>query len=300
MALPLASVVFRYLPQFLRRHRLITLWLQLTGEDPLQLVPVLGGVQGYADLREGFLRLIIIEGEFETDFFELARRVFPPSGTFFDVGANYGLMTVGMAGVLAPGAHYHLFEPNPGITPVIARSLARLGTPDSQINCAAVSDADGPLRMLFDQAHSGASHVSDEGVSVPVLRLDDYIRQHATAGVDFMKIDVEGYEASVLKSMPHALCSGAVRVIYFEYMGKWLDRYGGRQEVPRILVDAGFRIFYCRRHDLKAENRPLKSLRVAGARSEIVVAEVSLKQLPEATDLLAVHQTAIESCCDVR
>ncbi|MFM7165552.1 MAG: hypothetical protein ACKO3T_09920, partial [Planctomycetaceae bacterium] len=45
-------------------------WIRLTGEDPVQLVEVLPGVRGYADLREGMLRLIVIDGQFERDFFD--------------------------------------------------------------------------------------------------------------------------------------------------------------------------------------------------------------------------------------
>ncbi|MFM7168725.1 MAG: hypothetical protein ACKO3T_26100, partial [Planctomycetaceae bacterium] len=65
---PTAARLFAWLPRFLRRHRLMLGWIRLTGEDPVQLVEVLPGVRGYADLREGMLRLIVIDGQFERDF----------------------------------------------------------------------------------------------------------------------------------------------------------------------------------------------------------------------------------------
>lgn len=67
--LPTAVALFEKLPRTLRRHRLMKGWMRLTGEDPLQLVRIRGDARGYADMRDGFLRLIVIEGDYEKDFF---------------------------------------------------------------------------------------------------------------------------------------------------------------------------------------------------------------------------------------
>ena len=63
--IPRAAALFEKLPRSLRRHRLMTAWLQLTGEDPIQLVRIRDESLGYADMRDGFLRLIVIDGDFE-------------------------------------------------------------------------------------------------------------------------------------------------------------------------------------------------------------------------------------------
>lgn len=62
--LPSAATLFEKLPRALRRHRLMTAWMRLTGESPLQLVRIRDQARGYADLNNGFLRLIVIEGAF--------------------------------------------------------------------------------------------------------------------------------------------------------------------------------------------------------------------------------------------
>ena len=56
----------------LRRHRLMKAWMRLTREDPLQLVRIRDDAFGYADLSDGFLRLIVIDGAFDEDFFRIA------------------------------------------------------------------------------------------------------------------------------------------------------------------------------------------------------------------------------------
>src|SRR5438309_10854319 len=110
--LPKAGVLFEKLPRTLRRHRLIKGWMRLTGEDPVQLVRIRNGAHGYADLSDGFLRLIIIEENFEKDFFRIADSLLQGGGEFMDVGANYGLLSFGLARNLDKRVRFHLFEPN--------------------------------------------------------------------------------------------------------------------------------------------------------------------------------------------
>jgi hypothetical protein len=55
-------------------------WMQLTGEDPLQLVRIRGDARGYADLSDGFLRLIVTEGDYEEDLFRIADALLQEGG----------------------------------------------------------------------------------------------------------------------------------------------------------------------------------------------------------------------------
>ena len=91
--LPTAAKLFERLPRFLRRHRLMKGWLRVTGEDPLQLVRIRDDTFGYADMRNGFMRLIVIEDDFEKEFFSIADAFLERGGVFIDVGANHGLLT---------------------------------------------------------------------------------------------------------------------------------------------------------------------------------------------------------------
>jgi hypothetical protein len=44
--LPTAAELFERLPRFLRRHKLITAWMKLTGEPQVQLVRIRGDSRG--------------------------------------------------------------------------------------------------------------------------------------------------------------------------------------------------------------------------------------------------------------
>jgi hypothetical protein len=111
--IPTAAALFAKLPRFLRRHRLMTAWMSLTGEDPVQLVRIRDASLAYADLSDGFMRLLVINYPPFPDFFHIADLLSHDGGVLFDVSANQGLLTAGVAGRRGAKVSYHLFEPNP-------------------------------------------------------------------------------------------------------------------------------------------------------------------------------------------
>ena len=171
--IPKAAALFEKLPRSLRRHRLMTAWMRLTGEDPLQLVRIRGESFGYADLSDGFLRLIVIEGGFERDFFKLADALLSRGGVFLDVGANHGLLSFGLAGRHGDKVEFHLFEPNSMLVTSIARSRALYPSMRCRVNSAAVSDREGVVSFLIDHKQTGASHIEEGcGEQVASITLD--------------------------------------------------------------------------------------------------------------------------------
>lgn len=270
-------------------------WIRLTGEDPVQLVEVLPGVRGYADLREGMLRLIVIDGQFERDFFRLAEVLLPPRGTFFDVGANFGLISVGLAGAVAPQAALHVFEPNPFLQPWLERSFRQFGDAAITLNSCAVGDTAGTVRIQFNPLHTGASFVSSQGTGdqIRCIRLDDYIQQRQISRIDLLKLDVEGYELAVLLGLQQSLQAGVVRCLYFEFAQQWLARHCQPAEVLQLLRDCGYSLFYCRQHDRGRSGLSFRSVQLAGLQRSLELAAVDFGNLPEETDLLAIHSSVL-------
>jgi hypothetical protein len=74
-------------------------WIANAGRatsTPLNLTPFPSGrAFGYADMSDGFLRLIVIDQGFEQNFFAITDSILANGGTFFDVGVNYGLLSTG-------------------------------------------------------------------------------------------------------------------------------------------------------------------------------------------------------------
>jgi FkbM family methyltransferase len=146
-----------------------------------------------------------------------------PAPVVFDVGANCGDW---LADARRVNAHsiIHAFEPQASLAAQIAASY-----PEVRINNVAVGDAPGFLD-LFDYAdHPGSQHASlVSGVidqmhgrtarhtKVPVVTLDDYCAEHGVGRIDFLKVDVEGFELQVLHGSRRMLSEGRIQALQFE------------------------------------------------------------------------------------
>jgi FkbM family methyltransferase len=142
----------------------------------------------------------------------------------FDVGANNGEWS---AQVLKANtlAKIHAFEPQPVLASHIAATY-----PAIAINNLAVGEAAGELDLYDYADHPGSQHASLlKGVidtihggiprvtKVSVITLDDYCRDHRVEFIDFLKIDVEGFELAVLRGARGMLASGKIAAIQFEF-----------------------------------------------------------------------------------
>jgi FkbM family methyltransferase len=172
----------------------------------------------------------------ENGEFDVLRKVAsqPDVKTVFDVGANVGAWSR-MATDVLPGATIHSFE----IVPETFRQMRE--------NCAAserivphgvgLSDAPGEVDVFYATGRSEiATCVSGISESIhkyspPTVRAevttgDIFCAARGIERIDFLKLDVEGFEPNVLRGFGGMLGSGAIKVIQFEYgYGNLLSRF---------------------------------------------------------------------------
>lgn len=290
MTLPAAATLFQHLPRYLRRHRLMLGWMRLTGENPLQLVRIRERHYGYADMSDGFLRLIVIEGQFEADFFRIADAVLADGGTFIDVGANHGLLSFGLAGRYADKVNFHMFEPNPRLISSIERSLALYPTMRCRVNRMVLSDQVGNVFVEFNPEQSGISHMVYDGSDEKAISttLDSYLEKEGISQVDFLKIDVEGFELAVLRGATRHLRNQSIQALYFEYMEKYLDRVRPFGDPLELLQSFGYQVCFCRLFDLEANGGPTHTLRKDLPGHGIPLLPIQGHRRPKGSDLFAV------------
>jgi hypothetical protein len=145
LILPTAAQVIERLPHFPRRHKLITGWMNLTGENPVQLVRTRHDSFEYADLSDGFL----------------------------DVGANHGLFSFGRHGA---SVDCHLFEPNPTLAVVIQCHAGAISADAMHTKraCNCGPSGCGGIQQS-NERQTGLPHVSEFGeLKVPAITLDAY------------------------------------------------------------------------------------------------------------------------------
>ena len=261
--------------------------MRLTGEDPLQLVRIRNDARGYADMRDGFLRLIVIEGDYEKDFFRIADALLKDGGEFLDVGANHGLLSFGLARKLDQRVRFHLFEPNPKLVESIEKSLKLYPSMRAEINAVAVCDEDGTILFEVQKEQTGASHITKSGgIPIRAIRLDTYLTDNTLDRVDLLKLDIEGYELTALRGAELALKKRRIKAIYFEYFEKLLVRVSPPSRLLEFLDSLSYEVCFCRESDLIGQG-PTLTVREGFPGHGLSLLPIAGRQVPAMTDLLA-------------
>ncbi len=159
---------------------------------------------------------------------------------FFDVGANWGLLSWYAASLPGFRGPIHAFEP----VPLVARDLADIARQldlASRVVCheVAASDRAGTARMKLPPAgDTGWSKIADDGdIDVRTARLDDM----DLPDPDFIKLDVEGHEFQALLGARGRLRRARPHVV----LENWLEPEAPNVTADplRLLEDEGYGLF---------------------------------------------------------
>ena len=144
-------------------------------------------------------------------------------GTFVDVGANVGLVTLLVADKIG---HALLFEPSPTASQR-ARANLQMNGLSYEVYSIALSDRAGSVE--FEDSGASSCNRTVEGfttsiptISVPRTTFDRFLRERATPlpPIDAVKIDVEGHENAVLRGMKEFLRERRPKLVMFEYLAR--------------------------------------------------------------------------------
>jgi len=213
-ALRAARLAHRVFPfSQLRTARLL---LGLNGEQPLEVHrPLFGYDFSLKAHRSTTHMLLYLQGEkFMADLALIAPHL-RPGMVAFDVGANIGYLAMYLRQRIGPSGELFCFEPEPENYAELESNLLR----NRLDNCHAISAAVGAQEGTVTFARGLNGHVAPdgtEGISVPVLTLDGFVGQRGLARVDFVKIDVEGFEVDVLNGMKGLLSRPGKPILYIE------------------------------------------------------------------------------------
>jgi len=211
--------------------------------DIFKVKTFLGGTQFYAKKGSYGLTGNIYTGlhEFEDMCFLL--HFLRPGDVFFDIGANVGSYTILASGVC--GATTTALEPL-GLTFGYLTENIALNTLQNRtrlINAAAGAET-GEISFSADEDVTNhvltAAESGSAQVIVPVVPVDSLL----DGGIpSLLKIDVEGFEMSVLKGMVRTLASPLVKAIIIELNGSGA-RYGfDDQAIHDLLLSLDFQAY---------------------------------------------------------
>ncbi|MBT9486006.1 MAG: FkbM family methyltransferase [Rubrivivax sp.] len=142
--------------------------------------------------------------------------------TVFDVGANVGKWTTHLLGQ-HPAASVHCFEIVPTTFSILSENLKDKAS-QVVLNQFGLGESDAEITMHVDPNNLTISSAYDFGsqdgkvqVLCKIRSASDYFKTAGLKGIDFLKIDVEGAEAMVIRGFRDQLAARQVRLLQFEY-----------------------------------------------------------------------------------
>ena len=148
----------------------------------------------------------------------LMRRLVMPGDVAYDVGANIGLHTVFLSGLVGPRGHVHAFEANTELYPVLRATIAQVA--NATLHEFGLSERD-EQRMLVVPANREMASLAAWTGEQAVTRQCDLRTLASLAGVgidrpDFIKCDIEGAELLMLRGSLPVLDSADAPIILSE------------------------------------------------------------------------------------
>jgi len=154
----------------------------------------------YTRLQEG-----ILEQEFD-----VVKHLVKPGQQVADVGANVGVYTVYLAGLVGEAGHVHAIEPIPETFGVLQYVVRKQKWPHITLYNCAISDTAGSVRMVVPNSEDGTpnyymAHLTSAAaqedksqlvVEVQALSLDLLLVEPI---ISFIKCDVEGHELACIR-----------------------------------------------------------------------------------------------------
>ena len=179
--------------------------------DELPVVPVHGN-----DLRlriDQWDSLDLLKQTFEPSEVKLVKQLVKPGQTVLDVGANIGYYTLLFSRLVQTSGQVVAFEPDPQNAAILHRNLDENGCGNVSLHQVAVGDRAATTRLFRCDGNGGMHRLydsiccSEKYVEVSTVVLDSVLA--ATPRIDFIKMDIEGYEYFALQGMRSILTKHA-------------------------------------------------------------------------------------------
>ena len=163
---------------------------------------------------------------------------------FVDVGANTGQTALRMAESF-PAARIYSFEPVRATFDKLRAITAHV----AGVECvnAALGATPGEAMMTTDRNRKNTlvpEVTAGSRANVRVDTVDNFCAERGIDHIDLLKIDTEGYEASVLEGASHLLQQGRVDFVMAEcdFVRRPQEPHGDFFELHRKLDSKGFRV----------------------------------------------------------
>ncbi len=222
-------------------------WVQwLAGSSTEQVWAKVPGGEVSALLGDYAGRAAFYAGDLDRKITWLCGRLVRPGDTVLDIGTNIGMVTLRLAALVGPSGCVHSFEPNPALHEGLRETIERNRLKNVRLHPIALGSEEATLELCVPRYNTGtASLVRRRGgatsvmATVPVRPLSRVIEEEGIESIRLLKLDVEGFEAEVLKGGRDALERVRPEALLFELDERFAGKYRDEPSI-RILRELDY------------------------------------------------------------
>lgn len=154
-----------------------------------------------------FAHFVYFLGEYEPSITNIIRKIVKPGDVCFDIGGNIGWFTTLLQTIVGENGEVHSFEPVPPTFNVLEENVkSNINSEIVRLNNFALGEEEGEVNLhIFDDLPDGHASISDFGQTeftaykCKIKTVNSYLRSNKINNVNFIKVDIEGAELTMLK-----------------------------------------------------------------------------------------------------
>lgn len=189
---------------------------------------------------------LLINGVYEKETIDFLNQKINDDAVYFDVGANIGSLALP---VLKSKSRikYYGFEASPVVFEFLKKNMEINCIKDFKIENKLVHrDSDQQMKFFQSELYGKSSlspTYTNDFIQVTSISLDKYIDDHKIEKIDWLKVDVQGFELNVFEGALNALKNKKIKNILFE-CEDWAEDQANipRGKARAYLEDLGYEL----------------------------------------------------------
>lgn len=210
----------------------------------------------YFSSTEYIERRVWMLGEYEPEVASVFSAYVAKGGTALDIGANIGINSIRLANLVGPSGKVFSFEPIPFNQNRFKKNIELNLIDNITLVPMALGVSTETLKLDFNEHEENMGAISlrnagDVGIDIQVRKGDDWVKENNIQQINFIKIDVEGFEWNVIDGLNETIKNFHPSILiewdlnYLEYSGISKKNWQG------FIDENSYKIYQINRYELK-------------------------------------------------
>jgi FkbM family methyltransferase len=182
---------------------------------------------------------LYVTGTHESAATKIFRKQLTKGMRVMDIGANIGYFALIEAQILAIDGEVYAIEPVPNNFDLLKTNVELNAFSNIRLFQFAIADYNGFSKIYlskYSNWHSliRSANSSDDYIIVETITLDKLLEVRGEPVVDYIRMDVEGFEGKIIRGMTHTLTTNSNLRLFIEFHPNLIEKIEG-QSVKMLL-----------------------------------------------------------------